>query len=401
MGKTIVFSWKIDNTKYGYLCGPEEENDDVMICDRILTDSTLKAISNKVSSWTFVKYETNFTKLKMAISNYTGGQTISGTASDYYYENNDKNYIVLTGKDGSNGNPKYSTIGNETFDEIKKYIDSKFISAKTDLKSEMNSFMARTQTKIESVSASLISKVTSVEEEITEQNSVMASQLEAASNSIIAASKIFDLEAANITVEKLNKAIEDSNETKIWKDSAEISINAHEDIVEYCKNKVEYNSVKVGKLGEKIDEYRADVYDKIASVAYEVENISNKVDNMTNNAYYEQEQQQDVIMGNGGEIESYVSKTETIDNGDGTFDIFTTIGDETFNVKVFGYGKKLRANGNEGVNGLLLASNVMKYVDKSGSLISIINGNIKLSNASGSGKIEIKDDGVYINGVKQ
>jgi hypothetical protein len=94
-----------------------------------------------------------------------------------------------------------------------------------------------------------------------------------------------------------------------------------------------------------------------------------------------------------------ILETETIDNGDGTFDIVSTLGSETYNVRILGFGNKIKASDN--TKGLVLASNGVKYTDKSGSSISIINGNIKLSNADGSGKLEIKKDGLYINGVKQ
>lgn len=406
MGKTIVFSWKIDNSKYGYLCGPEPEKNDPMICDRITYDSSLKAISNKVSSWNIGEYTEKFNILKTQISEYTGGQTISGEATDYYYDNDDKNYIVLTGKDGSNwcggGN---LNLSQETVEEIKKYVDAKFAATKVKLDSEINALTAKTTTQIEKVSTSLTSKIEAAEQQIAVQNSVMSNKLEAASNAISVATKIFDLESANITVDKLNKAISDSNETKVWKDAAEEKLIAHDSIVEYCKDRVEADSVKVGKLGEKIEEYKAEAYDRIALVQKEVENVNNKIvkiskDNAAISEETSAEESQELRAGITNN-DSYISETETIDNGDGTFDINTTIGDETFNVKVYGYGKKLRANGNEGVNGLILANNGVKYTDKSGSFISIINGNIKLSNSNGSGKIEIKDDGVYINGVKQ
>lgn len=406
MGKTIVFSWKIDNSKYGYLCGPEPEKNDPMICDRITYDSTLKAISNKVSSWNIGEYTEKFNILKSQISDYTGGQTISGEATDYYYDNGDKNYIVLTGKDGSNwcggGN---SNLSQETVEEIKKYVDAKFAATKVKLDSEINTLTAKTTTQIEKVSTSLTSKIEAAEQQIAAQNSIMSNKLEAASNAISVATKIFDLESANITVDKLNKAISDSNETKVWKDAAEEKLIAHDSIVEYCKDRVEADSVKVGKLGEKIEEYKAEAYDRIALVQKEVENVNNKIVKISKDSAAISEEtsaeENQALRAGITNNDSYISETETIDNGDGTFDISTTIGDETFNVKVYGYGKKLRANGNEGVNGLILANNGVKYTDKSGSFISIINGNIKLSNSNGSGKIEIKDDGVYINGVKQ
>lgn len=406
MGKTIVFSWKIDNSKYGYLCGPEPEKNDPMICDRITYDSTLKAISNKVSSWNIGEYTEKFNILKSQISDYTGGQTISGEATDYYYDNGDKNYIVLTGKDGSNwcggGN---SNLSQKTVEEIKKYVDAKFAATKVKLDSEINALTAKTTTQIEKVSTSLTSKIEAAEQQIAVQNSVMSNKLEAASNAISVATKIFDLESENITVDKLNKAISDSNETKVWKDAAEEKLIAHDSIVEYCKDRVEADSVKVGKLGEKIEEYKAEAYDRIALVQKEVENVNNKIVKISkDNAAISEEtsaEENQALRAGITNNDSYISETETIDNGDGTFDINTTIGDETFNVKIYGYGKKLRANGNEGVNGLILANNGVKYTDKSGSFISIINGNIKLSNSNGSGKIEIKDDGVYINGVKQ
>lgn len=406
MGKTIVFSWKIDNVKYGYLCGPETENNNPIICDRITTDETLKAISNKVSAWSLGTYTEKFNALKSRISEYTGGVTISGSASDYYHSNDEKNFIVLTGKDGSNGVPQATTsLDESTLNKIKMYVDAKFATAKKQLDSDINTFTAKTTTQIEHINENLSSKIESAEQEIVAQNAIMANKLENASSSIAAATKIFDLEAANITVEKLNTAIEDSRTTKVWKDAAEEKLNAHDSMVEYCKEKVELDSVRVGNLNEKIEDYRSDTYNKISIIEKEVENVNTRVNTLkvgSASIQSEAQEQESPALSRGlDDVDSYVSETETIDNGDGTFDIKTTIGDEIFNVKVYGYGKKLRANGNEGVNGLILANNGIKYTDKSGSFISIINGNIKLSNSNGSGKIEIKDDGVYINGVKQ
>jgi len=406
MGKTIVFSWKIDNTKYGYLCGPESDNNEPMICDRITSHELMQAISGKVSKWDKLTYNSKLNALKALIGDYTHGFTITGTTDDYWYENGeDKNYIVLTGKDGSNSDKYSKHLDKDTLDEIKRYIDLQFKSTKDSLKEDINVFTAKTSTKIERVNEELGSKIEFAEKQLEAKNELLSNKLEAASTAITTATKIFDLESANITVEKLNKAIEDSAETKLWKDSAEEKINNHDEIVEFCKNSVEDTSVMVGNLGDRLEDYKSNTYNKISEVENQVEFVNARVSNIINASIAIQTasdvQSETEHIFDRGIDNGYVSETETIDNGDGTFDVNTTIGDETFNIKVFGYGKKLRPNGNEGVNGLILANNGIKYSDKSGSFISIINGNIKLSNSNGSGRIEIKDDGVYINGVKQ
>lgn len=412
MAKTVVFSWKIDNSKYGYLCGPEIDNNKPMICDRITTHETLKQISDKVSEWDYSEYSENFDELKEMISEYTQGSTISGTADNYYFENdNDKNYIVLTGKDGYNGSKQeqFKSLKEDILKEINShiddYIDKKFNLANVSLKNDMSNLKTETISKIEHANMEFTSKVEEVEEQLEESNSILEQRLLDASRSIEAATKIFNLEAANITVEKLNSAIEDSRDVKIWKESAKDKILAHDELIEYCKNRSETDSARVNMLSEKVDEYRADAYDRIALVANEVESVNNKVNSIyaSKEAIQTNDNESEIALSKSyvsQDMDSYVSETETIENGDGTFDIKTTIGDETFNIKVFGFGKKLRINGSEDVNGLILANNGFKYLDKNGSFISIINGNIRLSNSDGSGKIEIKDDGVYINGKK-
>ena len=115
-----------------------------------------------------------------------------------------------------------------------------------------------------------------------------------------------------------------------------------------------------------------------------VKSIDNKVNAIKASSSIEQE-----VVSTGNELnyskgivieDTYGSmyETEAIDNEDGTFDIKTTIGNETFEMRVCGFGNKLEFDDKH--VGFSIANNGFRYLDKSGSFISVIDGDIILSN---------------------
>ena len=78
--------------------------------------------------------------------------------------------------------------------------------------------------------------------------------------------------------------------------------------------------------------------------------------------------------------------------------LINSVNYESYDINIIGYGGKIDENTTH--EGLSLASNGLKYINN-GSLFSMTDGKILLSNSDGSASIEITENGVYINGRKQ
>lgn len=402
MGKTRVFSWKIKDNVYGYLY--TGKNDRSLISERIMEPTLLNEIADVVSSMTEEEYSSAFNKLNSQIGSRYPGVSIPGSYSDYY-GSDAGNYIVLTGKDGSSfTNKTYGKVDEESMNKIKEYIDSNLNIAKEQLKEDVKAVNAQTIDKIEHINANVSSTVSAAEQALEANNAVMANKLESAASAIQTATKIFDLESNGITAEKLKTAIDNYNETKTWIDAKNADLESNKSQLSAIIPKLDETHLMVEKVDVKIDSYKINVDGKLSELENNVKEIDNKVNKIKTSSYVEQETvsaNENVNFSKGFSNEDYDSiyETETIDNEDGTFDIKTTIGNETFEMRVLGFGNKI--DNEEKHVGLSLANNGFKYLDKSGSFISVIDGNIVLSNASGSGKIEILEDGVHITGRKK
>lgn len=402
MGRTRVFSWKIKDNVYGYLY--TGKNDGNLISERITEPTLLSTIADAVSNMTEEEYSSAFTTLNGQI-NSRYGVSIPGTYSDYY-GSDAGNYIVLTGKDGSSfTNQTYGKVDGEAMNKIKEYIDSKLNIAKEQLKEDVNAVNAQTIDKIEHVNANVSAIVSAAEQALEANNAVMANKLESAASAIQTATKIFDLESNGITAEKLKTAIDNYADTKTWIESKNADLESNKAQISAIIPRLDETHSMVEQVDVKVDSYKVNVDTKLSQLESNVKDIDNKVNKIKTSSSIEQE-----VVSDGNEVnysrgigigETYDSiyETETIDNEDGTFDIKTTIGNETFEMKVLGFGNKLENE--EKHVGLSVANNGFKYLDKSGSFISIIDGDIVLSNADGSGKIEIKSDGVHITGRKR
>ena len=182
---------------------------------------------------------------------------------------------------------------------------------------------------------------------------------------------------------------------------------ANTSAVESIRRDVDSQSERITGMNNTFEEEMRATNTRIDNISDEVAKIDTKVERAVSKASAREESSdietsdREMTFAKGFEDDEdlYALETETIDNGDGTFDIISTLGSEVYNVKILAFGNKLKVG--DKTEGLVLASNGVKYTDKSGSSISIINGNIKLSNADGSGKLEIKKDGLYINDIKQ
>lgn len=401
MGKTRVFSWKIKDNVYGYLY--TGKNDGSLISERIMEPTLLNEIADTVSEMTEEEYSSAFTELNSQISSRYG-VSIPGTYSDYY-GSDVGNYIVLTGKDGSSfTNKTYGKVDEESMNKIKQYIDNKLNIAKEQLKEDVNAVNAQTIDKIEHVNANVAAVVNAAEQALEANNAVMANKLESAASAIQTAAKIFDLESNGITAEKLKMTIDNYDETKTWIDAKNADLESNKAQINAIIPRLDETHVMVEQVDAKVDSYKINIDSKLSDLENNVREIDNKVNKIKSSSSVVQEtisEPENANYSKGGSNEMYDSiyETETIDNEDGTFDIKTTIGNETFEMRVLGFGNKLETE--EKHIGFSLANNGFKYLDKSGSFISIIDGDIILSNSDGSGKIEIKSDGVHITGRKR
>jgi hypothetical protein len=183
---------------------------------------------------------------------------------------------------------------------------------------------------------------------------------------------------------------------------------ANANAVSAIRHDVDNQNERIIDISASFEDELRSTNSRIDNISDEVARIDTKVERVAANKVISEDVSEEITVndrslsfakGFEDDEDLYALETETIDNGDGTFDIIATLGSETYNIRILAFGNRLKVA--DKTQGLVLASNGIKYADKSGSSISIINGNIKLSNADGSGKLEIKKDGLYINGVKQ
>lgn len=391
MGKTIVFSWKIDGNKYGYLYVPGSK--EPVICDRITDKSVLSSISSEVSNWGSNKYSEKFDTLNTKIRQYTNGGEISGSSDDYYM-NDGGNYIILTG--GGNNDSENNTVSGDVLDKLKNYIDSKIEVARTSLQEEISTERGAISEEFNTIRRQIDENVSWATAMIDGRYSEQFNALSNVTDYMERASNMFKLsESGVLSADDIIEAISGVTVLRNKVTTAEDRISSIDSLVLNCQSGVDIVQGAYSYVNEKVDQ-----------LSENVSAVEAKVERLRQSSYsHEEESEEEIISssksqrGIDSENFQYISEIETIDNSDGTFDISARIGDETFKIKVYGYGRKIKATDKE--EGLVIANNGFKYFDKSGSFISMVNGNIKLSNSDGSGKLEIKNDGLYINGVKQ
>ena len=398
MAQTRVFSWKIDGNSYGYLYIPPGKSGDKLISNRITDDAVLTEISNVIANWTESEYTTKFNELNSAIR-AKFGVSIPGSASDYF-NGYVKNYIVLTGKDGGYSKKQTNTVSEETAETIKKLVNSELAKAKKELKADVESVKESTISTVNSKINAASSEMVSLKNELIANENAMSAKLDSAQSKIDTAAQLFDMNGTGVNkqnlqnaITKSNAAIERLNVTDGILSEQSASIRETNERLTNETSQINGRITEVESSTEELERAVNTIGSTVSELNIRVERISSASIEM------QQEEQQSTNLRSAMPDNEETALTETIDNGDGSFNINTTIGNENYNVKIYGYGGKIKVR--EVEDGLVLATNGFRYKDKSGSIISMINGNILLSNADGSGKLEIKKDGLYINGNKQ
>lgn len=395
MAQTRVFSWRIDDNKYGYLYISENKTGADLITDRILDESKLSEISNVVSQWDVEEYERRFNILNDAI-NSKYGKTIPGDYSRYIngYANN---YIVLTGLDGKDGtNGRDGWKDEEIIAKVKKAVKEEFDKSKTSLVSEADTIKDYVYGKCSATVETVKNEFKTYKNTIVAKNEELSQKLTAVTATLQTASQLFDLNGGEVTKENLKAAITKSNSAYSNVSVLSNRLNDQINVSSNLERRIGDVDSSLSVLSESVNDRLSSVEESIVVIDNKVKSISTKDNGQTT--------ENDVVASKGiiqsvDDSENHVATTETIDNGDGTYSVNCNIGNENYSIKIFGFGKKLKIREQE--EGLVLASNGFRYKDNSGSVISMIGGNILLSNSDGSGKIEIKKDGVFINGTKQ
>lgn len=404
MAKTTVFSWKVTDSKYGYLW--TEETQGPCIVNRIVDSHKLEQIVGEISSWDEATYASNFDTLSNLIHDNFGSY-IEGDYTLYYNgDNGGKSFIMLTGKDGANANCQgNSEINDNVLVKLKSYLANQVAIMKEDVKADMNDFKAETSQKIEVLNTSVNEKIDTTKNElVASTTTIIDSKMTEISNGV--RDNVLAKLEHDVPVSSLQELV---NGTKMQELESFVDekTRANTSAVESIRRDVDNQSDRITGMNNTFEEEMRATNTRIDNISDEVAKIDTKVERAVSKASAREESSdietndREMTFAKGFEDDEdlYTLETETIDNGDGTFDIISTLGSEVYNVKILAFGNKLKVG--DKTKGLVLASNGVKYTDKSGSSISIINGNIKLSNADGSGKLEIKKDGLYINGVKQ
>lgn len=402
MGVTTVFSWKVSDNKYGYLWTVETNGP--CITNRIVEPNKLEQIVGEISSWDEATYSEKFNALSNLIHD-TFGKYIEGDYIDYYHGNNGgKSYIMLTGKDGSGPvNSGNSDIDDTVLEKLKTYITKEVSSATVSVKTELNNFKAATNEKINVFSGAVETKIDSTKNELSNNtNNIINSRLDAISNGV--KDSVLSEINRDIPVSSLQELV-NGTRMREFENSVNEKVKISANNVEQIRGDVSSQSERIEAISRNVDDEIRATNEKLDNLTTDVNVINTKVDRVAANKSIREEEaanETEVFSASRGmaiDEDTYILETETIDNDDGTFDIISRIGNEEYDIKILSFGNKLKVSDSN--IGLTLASNGFKYLDRSGSSISIINGNIRLSNADGSGKLEIKKEGLYINGIKQ
>jgi hypothetical protein len=405
MAKTTVFSWKVTDSKYGYLW--TEETNGPCITNRITDPSILEEIVGEISGWDEATYASNFDVLSNLIHD-NFGQYIEGDYSIYYNGNNGgKSFIMLTGKDGANSNGQgNSDVSDAVLAQLKTYITNQVTLMKENVKADMNDFKASTNQKIEVLNTSVNEKIDTTKNElVASTTSIIDSKMTEISNGV--RDNVLAKLEHDVPVSSLQELV---NGTKMHELESFVDekTRANANAVSAIRHDVDNQNERIIDISASFEDELRSTNSRIDNISDEVARIDTKVERVAANKVISEDVSEEITVndrslsfakGFEDDEDLYALETETIDNGDGTFDIIATLGSETYNIRILAFGNRLKVA--DKTQGLVLASNGIKYADKSGSSISIINGNIKLSNADGSGKLEIKKDGLYINGVKQ
>lgn len=399
-----VFSWKINDYNYGYLYIP---NSDSLITSRITNENILSVIANEVSSWSESEYTSRFNILNAEIMSKFNGASIEGSAQDYFGTPNGT-YIVLTGKDGANAQPN-TAITSDVANKITAIVNSALADAKQELKAENDILKAWLTEKITTNIQQTSAIVTTAQQTFTALKDEMDHKVDNATVAINSAASLFDMHGTGVNKVTLQSAIDNSNQALVWIGSNEQKINNHTAILSNVDSKITSLESATARTNNDLNELANTMNSNFISVNNEVSKLRQDVSivkQIQQNSYYTEEataQEEQALslplreVKFSGSNDDFV-ETETVDNGDGTFTNTTKLGGEEFSVTMYGFGGKL--NDDNKKPGMSIASNGFRYISKDGIEFSMIDGMLKMSNSSGKGKIEITEEGLFLNGYK-
>lgn len=394
-----VFSWKLDDYKYGYIMPPKQNGPH--ISERITNETLLSKMAETVKTWDKKTYTRMFNELNQEVYDMFHVK-ITGSADDYYGDEHiDNNYIILTGKDGSNGN---TMLTNEDLKKIEKTVTNKLNLAQSEIEAAEKSLKLWVIDKTNSSIASSMSITQESVEKMKELNNSLKEKLESAEESLRIASALFDFNGHGITREKLVKTISNANSALTLASVANTTANEAVDKLKDVSKDISSLQNEQSKLKDKVNIVNDTMLTNIGKVKQQITEMEEKIEDVKITANSQASSSaNDTLLSSGKKSRKRSEEspnsviTNIVQNGDGTYTSLVKIGDENYFINVLPSGETLTDENAK--NGLTLSKNGFRYMNGNSEIL-ISDGIIKLSNKNGNGSIEINDDGVFINGKK-
>lgn len=394
-----VFSWKLDDYKYGYIIPPTGNGPH--ISERITTESLLSKMAETVKGMDKETYNRMFNELNKEVYDMFH-VSISGSADDYYgNESIDSNYIILTGKDGANGK---SALTEEDLKKIEKTVTEKINIAKAEINAAEKNLKAWVVNKTNSTMETSMGITQESVENMNAINQSLKEKLENAENYLKTAASLFDFNGYGITRNKIVSTISNSNSALTLASVAnKTASEAMDELKSVSENLFSLQSEQ-STLKKSIKSINDSMLTNIGKVKQQIYEIKEDVENAKMTAYSQTESTENsTLLGIGRKKRARNENspnsiiTNVVQNGDKTYTSLVKIGDENYFINVLPSGETL--NDENVKDGLTLSKTGFRYMNN-GAVILISDGTIKLSGKNGNGSIEINDDGVFINGKK-
>ena len=394
-----VFSWKLDDYKYGYIMPPKQNGPH--ISERITNETLLSKMAETVKTWDKKTYTMMFNELNQEVYDMFHVK-ITGSVDDYYGDEHiDNNYIILTGKDGSNGS---TMLTNEDLKKIEKTVTNKLNLAMSEVEAAEKSLKVWVIDKTNSSIASSMSITQESVEKMKELNNSLKEKLESAEESLRIASALFDFNGHGITREKLVKTISNANSALTLASVANTTANEAVDKLKDVSKEISSLQNEQSKLKDKVNIVNDTMLTNIGKVKQQITEMEEKIEDVKIAANSQASSSaNDTLLSSGKKSRKRSEDspnsviTNIVQNGDGTYTSLVKIGDENYFINVLPSGETLTDENAK--NGLTLSKNGFRYMNGNAEIL-ISDGIIKLSNKNGNGSIEINDDGVFINGKK-
>lgn len=395
-----VFSWKLDDYKYGYIVPPR--GDGKHISERITNDTVLSKMAQSVKTWDREKYEKMFNELNEEVFS-TFHVSIPGTIDDYFGEEQlDNSYIILTGKDGANSNN--CGLSEDDLKTIEKTVAKKINLAVSEIEQASNSL--KTWVIDKTNSSILYSKAVTDEaiERMATINKSLADELESATESINIAASLFDFNGYGITREKLVKAIANSNSALTLASVADSKATDANEAINKITIELDSLQNEQTNLSQKIKLVNDTMLVNIGKVKQQIDVMEEEIADVKAMSYSQESSssQEYSLAGKGGRSgNSYTPAnsilTNVTQNVDGSYSSLVKIGNENYFVNVLQSGQTFTEENIK--DGLTLSKNGFRYINNDAEML-VSDGVIKLLNKNSHGSIEINDEGVFINGKK-